>query len=151
MTPTISDEEAPWSFLGPSLVLLILLELTVVGAPVAAWLTVRWQFVGQVVMIEEERGLRALHRSGRLVAHRWWHTALFVFLIWSGIHLVGVLLGLLALIIVTGPPLWVISLVTLVVEVALTPLGAIALTLLYGDARAEQDGQPAQPDPVPVG
>ena len=65
--------------------------------------------------------------------------------------MVGVLLGLLALITVTGLPLWVISLITLVVEVALTPLGAIALTLLYGDARAEHDQEPARPDPVAVG
>jgi hypothetical protein len=135
----------------PAVVLLVLLDLSVVGVPVAAWLTVRWVFVGQVVMVEDTVGTPALRRSGSLVAHRWWHTALFAFLIWSGIHVVAVALGLLALVAVTGLPLWVISLISLVVEVALTPLGAIALSLLYGDARAEQEDERAAAEPVPVG
>jgi hypothetical protein len=135
---------------GAAVVLLALVDLSVVGVPVAAWLTVRWQFVGQVVMLDDEHDLGVLRRSGRLVAHRWWHTAMFAALIWAGIHALGALLGLLALILVTGLPLWVISLMTMLVEVALTPLGAIALTLLYGDARAEKDGAPID-ERVPVG
>ena len=80
---------------------------------------------------------------------------MFAFLIWSVIHTVGVLLGLLLLVTVTGLPLWTVSLVGLLAEIALTPLGAIALTLLYGDARAERAEQlaeqtAAQNSPMPT-
>jgi hypothetical protein len=121
----------------PVFLLIVVLNLCVVGAPVAAWLTVRYQFVGQVTMLEGAGGSRARHRSSSLVRHRWWHTAIFTLLVWSGIQLTGVLLGLILLITFTGLPLWTISLAVLVVQIALTPLGAISLTLLYGDAVAE--------------
>ncbi len=128
----------------PVAIAIVILDLVVIGIPLAAWLTVRCQFVGQVVVIEQSRGARARRRSSALVRHRWWHTAMFALLIWSVIHAVGVLLGLLLLVTVTGLPLWTVSLVGLLAEIALTPLGAIALTLLYGDARAEQAEQLAE-------
>lgn len=37
----------------------------------------------------------------------------------------------------TSLPLWSLTVIVLVVEVALTPLGSIALALLYGDAATE--------------
>jgi hypothetical protein len=135
----------------PAAVAIVLLDLLVFGVPIAAWLTVRYQFVGQAVMTEDLRGGAARRRSSTLVRHRWWHTAMFAFLIWTGIHAVGVLLGLLLLITVTSAPLWTVSLVVLVAEVALTPVGAIALTLLYGDARVEHDTVSVDDDAVAVG
>jgi hypothetical protein len=37
--------------------------------------------------------------------------------------------------------------IVLAVEIALTPLGSIALTLLYGDAAAEHGEREQQPEP----
>ena len=118
---------------------ILLLSLSVVGLPLAVWLGVRYQFVGQVVMLEARSARDALHRSSRLVRRRWWHTAMFAVIVWSGVHVLGATIGLLLLVAATGLPLWSISLVTAFVGVALIPLGAIALTLLYGDAVAEKD------------
>jgi hypothetical protein len=74
--------------------------------------------------------------------------------IWAGIHAIGVAIGLLVLVAATGLPLWAGSLVVMAVEVALTPLGGIALTLLYGDAAVEHDepdaAGEAQSEPSPV-
>ncbi len=121
----------------PAAILIALLSWTGVGVPVAAWLTVRFQYLGQVVMREGLGGAAARRRSGALVRHRWWHTALFVGLVWAVIHGLGILLGLILLISFTSLPLWSLTVIVLVVEVALTPLGSIALTLLYGDAATE--------------
>jgi hypothetical protein len=57
------------------------------------------------------------------------------------VNAVGLLLGLLMLVAFTGLPIWSISLCVLVAQVALAPLGALCLTLLYGDSVARK--QPA--------
>jgi hypothetical protein len=129
----------------PAAIVIALLSWTGIGVPVAAWLTVRFQYLGQVVMRENLGGAAARRRSGSLVRHRWWHTAVIVMLIWAGIHGLGILLGLLMLISFTSLPLWSLTVTVLVVEIALTPLGSIALTLLYGDAVAEGREQQAEP------
>lgn len=121
----------------PAALLIFVLTLSVIGWPIAVWLAVRWQFVGQAVMIEGRSGVAALRRSTALTRGRWWHTAVFGGAIWFVIHGLGVLVGLVLLITFTSLPLWSISLVMLLAEVALAPLGAIILTLLYGDAVAE--------------
>jgi hypothetical protein len=123
----------------PAAVAIALLSWTGIGVPVAAWLTVRYQYLGQIVMREGCGGSAARRRTGDLVRGRWWHTAVVVVLIWAGIHALGILIGLILLVSFTSLPLWSLTLIVLVVEVALTPLGAIALTLLYGDAAAEHD------------
>jgi len=130
----------------PAAILIALLSWTGVGVPVAAWLTVRFQFLGQVVMREGLGGAAARRRAGALVRHRWWHTALIVALVWAVIHALGILLGLILLISFTSLPLWSLTVIVLAVEVALTPLGTIALTLLYGDA-ATQLREREQPQP----
>ncbi|MGC4111977.1 MAG: Vps62-related protein [Nocardioides sp.] len=132
----------------PAAIAIALLSWTGIGVPVAAWLTVRYQYLGQIVMREDLSGSPARKRAGDLVRHRWWHTAVIVVLVWAGIHILGVLLGLIMLISFTSLPLWSLTLFVLVVEVALTPLGAIALTLLYGDAAAELDEREQDPEPA---
>jgi hypothetical protein len=134
------------SFL-PVMVATWLLTSTVVATPAAIFLPVRYQFTSQVVMLEGTRGMSALRRAGSLVRGRWWHTAAFGFLLWTGVHALGLLLGLVLLVSFTGLPLWAVSLAVLAVEVALAPLGALCLTLLYGDAVAEAaDGVPVAPE-----
>jgi hypothetical protein len=123
-----------------------LLSLTVVLAPVAAWLTVRWAFLAQVTMLEGLGGRATLRRSGGLVRHRWVHTAVISGLVWVVVNAAAAFVGLLLLVTFTGLPLWVVTLAGVMCQVVLTPLGAIALTLLYGDARAEHDERARQAD-----
>jgi hypothetical protein len=131
----------------PAAVAIALLSWTGIGVPVAAWLTVRYQYLGQIVMRENLGGSAARKRAGALVRRRWWHTAIIVALIWAGIHGLGILLGLILLISFTSLPLWSLTVIVLAVEIALTPLGSIALTLLYGDSAAEHDEREQQPEP----
>lgn len=130
--------ELAWTYL-PVAVVVVFLSWTGVGLPVAAWLTVRFQFLGQIVMREDLSGSAARRRAGRLVRGRWWHTAVVALIVWAGINALGVLLGILVLVFFTSLPLGTITAIAVVVQVALAPLGAIALTLLYGDAAAERE------------
>jgi hypothetical protein len=132
----------------PAAVAIVLLSWTGIGLPVAAWLTVRFQFLGQIVMREDLGGSAARARAGELVRHRWWHTAVVALIVWAGIHALGVFLGLIMLVAFTSLPLWTITVIVLVAQVALTPLGAIALTLLYGDAAAEREEEQRLPETV---
>jgi hypothetical protein len=134
----------------PAAVAIVLLSWTGIGLPVAAWLTVRFQFLGQIVMREDLTGSAARARAGELVRHRWWHTALVALIVWAGIHALGVLLGLILLVSFTSLPLWTITVIVLVAQVALTPLGAVALTLLYGDAAAERAQEERVPESATV-
>ena len=127
-----------WSFLLGA-ILIGLLSLTVIGLPVAVWLAVRFTFLGQVVMLEGLGGRKALERSSGLVRHRWLHTAILAILVWAAVNVVAVLIGLLLLVTVTELPLWAVTAAVFVCQVALVPLGAIVLTLLYGDACAQHE------------
>jgi hypothetical protein len=139
-----------WAYL-PAAAAILLLSWTGIGLPVAAWLTVRFQYLGQIVMREGLTGSAARARAGELVRGRWWHTAVVAVIVWAGIHALGVLLGLVLLVSFPSLPLWTITVIVLVAQVALTPLGAIALTLLYGDAVAQRDEEGTGPEPVVVG
>jgi hypothetical protein len=55
--------------------------------------------------------------------------------------------GLLLLVAVSGLPLWLFSLLTTLIYALLTPLTAVAQTLLYGDAFAQNQEQDT-PEPV---
>jgi hypothetical protein len=102
------------------------------------------------VMREDLSGSAARARAGELVRHRWWHTAVVALIVWAGIHALGVFLGLVTLVSFTSLPLWTITVIVLVAQVALTPLGAIALTLLYGDAASERAEEERVPEPAGV-
>jgi hypothetical protein len=127
----------------PAVVVIFALALTVVGAPIAAWLTVRLQFLPQVTMLEGARGRRALARSSALVRGRWIHTAVISGIVWSAVAGVSLLVALLLLVAFTGLPLWSITLSMVLCQVALVPLGALVMTLLYGDASAEHETRTA--------
>jgi hypothetical protein len=69
------------------------------------------------------------------------------------VEVLALALGLLLLIAVPGLPLWTVSAVVVACQAAITPAGAICLTLLYGDARAEHDANhrlPAEATPAPT-
>ena len=122
----------------PAVLVIGLLSLTVVGLPFAVWLTVRYQFLSQVTMIEGTSGRRTLARSGALVHGRWLHTGFIAAVTWATVQGLSVFVGLLLLILLTGLPLWAITAAEVLCQIALMPLGAMILTLLYGDARASE-------------
>jgi hypothetical protein len=123
---------------GRALLLIALLYVSVVGIPVALWLIVRFQFLPQVVMLEGGDGRWGLRRSWELVGGRWWHTALVAAVVNAIVNGAGFVIGLILLVIFTDLPLWSLSVFVTVSNVAVMPLGAIAMTLLYGDAVAEE-------------
>ena len=132
-----------------------MLDLAVIGIPIAIWLLVRWQFIPQVTMLEGRSGFRTLARSAELVRKRWWHTALVTLLVAVFIGTVGVIVGLLLLVIFTGLPLWALSAIIAACEVLAMPYGALVMTFLYGDAVASSDDTVVDDDsteaaPAPV-
>ena len=65
----------------PAALIIVVLDLAVIGIPIAIWLLVRWQFIPQVTMLEGLSGGRTLARSAELVRKRWWHTALVTLIV----------------------------------------------------------------------
>ncbi len=118
--------------------IVLVLSITVIGIPFAIRQLVRYQFMPPVVMLEGLDGRRSLARSSELVRKRWWHTALFVGTVYTILAGIGLVLGLALLVVFTGLPLWTLSLIVTMCNVLVMPLGAIAVTMLYGDAVAEQ-------------
>jgi len=119
-------------------VIVSVLLFTVIGAPVAIWFLVRFQFMAQAVMVEGRAGSAALRRSGQLVRNRWWHTALMIASFNVLVVGSGLVVGLLLLVLVPGIPLWLFSAMVALVYALIVPLAAVAQTLLFGDAVAAQ-------------
>jgi hypothetical protein len=116
-----------------ALLVIVLLFVSLVGIPFGIRQLVRYGFLPQTVMLEGEGGRAALARSSGLVKGRWWRIAVLL----GSIHIVVTLAAITAAVITLaafGPPFWVLSLVFLVVDLLVHVLGAIAATLLYGDA-----------------
>ena len=135
------------------------LAVTVVGLPWAVRQSVRYQFAPQVVATEHLDGRRALARSSRLVTGRWWRTAIVAVVVNAVTGALALGTGLLALVAFSDLPLWFFSGLVSFLYVAAAPFGAIALTLLCGDALArESDATTATatataptPTPTPTG
>lgn len=112
---------------------------TVLLAPLAAWLVVRWQFAAPAVMVERCSARAGLARSMRLTRGRWWHTLVVSGAINLAVLGSGVIVGLLVLTVFSSLPLWSLTAVVAAVGTVVMPVGAIALNLLYGDAAAQAD------------
>jgi hypothetical protein len=67
------------------------------------------------------------------------------------VTLAGILVGLVLLLLFTGLPLWALSILVGLAQVLVLPLGALVLTLAYGDARAEALARSAKTAPVTNG
>lgn len=136
-----------WRVVGAQLLVdfvLILMVITVIGIPFAAYFYVAWQFVQQEILFEDRSIRESLRGSHRIVRGHWWRTLLVT--------------GILALIrIVTGPVLGVfliflnfsavqVNLIGSVVFALLIPYVAIGRTLLYLDLGArEAEEEEAKP------
>ena len=130
-----------WSFAS-----VVALLITVIGAPVAVWLLVRFQFMPQAVVSEDLTGRQGLTRSSQLVKGRWFHTALMIGLFNVLVLGSGMIVGLLLLVLFAGIPLWLFSGLVTLVYALIVPLAAVAQTLLFGDAVAESRGAGAEPE-----
>ena len=116
-------------------VVVLVLELTVVGSPVAIWLLVRWSLIAQVIQIEGHPGGGALRRSGEIVSGRWMRVA-SITVVGTGIALLtGPLIGAL-LLLLTSASFNFVNLVAGIVYMLTLPLAAITTTYLYYDLRA---------------
>jgi hypothetical protein len=137
---------------------LLLLLLTVVGIPIAAWKYVSWLFVQQEVLFTDKSIREAFRGSSALVRGRWWHTVRVAGVLWLLSVAAGPLLGFA--LIFTGFDLVWINLLGSVVFALFIPYVAVGQTLLYFDlqVRAEEEPVPKrrllrswrqrQPDPV---
>ena len=133
------DHRAPlFKGFARAFVIVVGLGITIVGIPWSLRQLVRYQFLPHAVMYEGHDGRDGLARSSDLVTGRWWHTALMFSLLNSLVGLTGLVVGLLLLVLFAGLPLWFFSGLVTLIYALVVPLAALALTLLYGDASAEQ-------------
>jgi hypothetical protein len=108
------------------------LDLTIVGLPIAIWLTIRWSLLAQAVALDDASAPGSLVRSARLVRRHWWRTASLTLFV-TGVALVlGPLVGAL-LLFATNASFDVVNLASDLVYVVSLPFAAIATTYLYFD------------------
>ncbi|MFA9563771.1 MAG: adenylyl-sulfate kinase, partial [Acidimicrobiales bacterium] len=117
-----------------------LLLVSVVGIPWGLRQLIRYQFLGPVVGLEGIGGQPALDRSSGLVRGHWFHVAGVVLLLNGVVWLVNAVVGLLLLLLLSGIPLWLFSVIVTVFAALVVPYASIGLVLLYGDAVAQRDG-----------
>lgn len=114
-----------------TILVVALLDLTVIGAVVAAWLVVRVSLLAQAAM-RPDSDVGPLRASARLTRRHWWKTASITGLV-VGIGLVlGPAIGAI-LLIVTSASFWFIDIIAAFVNVVVLPLVAITTTYLYYD------------------
>ncbi len=121
-----------------------LLDLTVVGIPVAAWLTVRWSLIAQVVALEDDSRRHALRRSGRIVHGHWIRVASIVVLVSGAALLLGPVVGTLMLLL-TSASFDFVNLASGLIYAVTMPLVAIITTYLYFDLLVEEALEPTEP------
>ena len=121
-----------------------LLALSVVGLPWGIRQAVRYQFVAQTTMLDGARRKVALDRSSTLVVGHWFHTAAVIVLLNGLVALFSLVVGMVVLVVFSGLPLWLFSILVSSFSVLVVPYTAIAFVLLYGDRVAEEvDAEPA--------
>jgi len=113
-----------------STLIVVGLSLTVIGIPVALWLLVRWLFIPQAVMLDEERGNRARDTSARSVDGHWRPTALKAILFTVIGSAPGPLVGL-ALLIFGSVGVQTTNVVSSLIYAVVLPISIIGLTILY--------------------
>lgn len=121
---------------------LLLLLLTVVGIPIAAWKYVSWLFVQQEVLFTDKSIREAFRGSSELVRGRWLHTVRVAGVLWLLSIAAGPVLGF-ALIFTSFPLIW-INLLGSVVFALFIPYVAVGQTLLYFDLQVREEEKPAK-------
>ena len=119
---------------------LLLLLLTVVGIPIAAWKYVSWLFVQQQVLFTDKSIREAFRGSSELVRGRWLHTVRVAGVLWLLSVAAGPMLGF-ALIFTSFPLFW-INVLGSVVFALFIPYVAVGQTLLYFDLQVREETEP---------
>jgi hypothetical protein len=135
-----------WRVVGAQLLAtlgVILLALTIVGLPWAAWKLVGWAFVQQEVLFTDKSLREAFRGSSDLVRDRWWHAARAIVFFSLLTALAGPMLTV-GLIFTPLELIWIDLLGSLVFAL-LIPYVAVGTTLLYFDLEARASVEPAKP------
>ena len=132
-----------------AVVVALVLDLSVLLAPVAAFLLVRWSLLGVVAGAEDDPEPRLLRRSAALTRGNWWRTATIALGLTGLALLAGPALGVLVLL-VTGAAFDFVNRIAAAVYVVALPFAAVAVTYLYFDLRVRAEEAPAEPG-VPAG
>jgi hypothetical protein len=122
---------------------LVLLAVTVIGTPIAAWKYVSWLFVQQEVLFTDKSIREAFRGSSELVRGRWWHTLRVAGPLWLLSLAAGPVLGFA--LIFTGLSLTWINVLGSVVFALFIPYVAVGQTLLYFDLQVRAEEEPAKP------
>jgi hypothetical protein len=117
-----------------AVVVIVILELTIIGIPIAIWLLGRWSLLGQVVQLERTGVIGALARSGQLVRHHWWRTASIVIVVGGLALIAGPVVGIL-LLLITSASFNFVNIIAGVVYMIAMPYLALATTYLYFDLK----------------
>ena len=120
---------------------LILMVITVIGIPFAAYFFVAWQFIQQEIIFEDRSIRESLRGSHWLVRGHWWRTLLVTAILALVRIVTGPVLGLF-LIFLNFSALQV-NLIGSVIFALLVPYVALGRTLLYLDLRAREEAEEA--------
>ena len=134
-----------WRVVGAQLlagVMLVLMAVTVIGLPFAAWKYISWMFVQQQILFEDKPLREAFHGSSQLVRGRWWYTLRVAAVFWLIGVATGPLLGFA--LIFTNLSLVAINLIGALIFALLIPYAATGRTLLYFDLQALSEEAPAK-------
>jgi hypothetical protein len=130
---------ATWRRLAPLLGGLVIaafavavLNLTLIGLPVAVWLVIRWSLLAQAVALDGASAPGSLRRSAGLVRRHWWRAASLTVFVTGFALLLGPLVGAL-LLFATNASFDVVNLASDLVYTVSLPFAAIATTYLYFD------------------
>jgi hypothetical protein len=121
-----------------TMAVMVLLTLTIVGAPVAVWLAVRWAFAEQAVILDGQPAMPALRTSSLLTSRDWWWSAAAVVGLGFAGFVAASTVGVGAILFLKSMPLVYINLATSIVFVAVVPFVAIAMSLAYFDLQARR-------------
>jgi hypothetical protein len=121
----------------------LVLDLSVVLLPIAAFLIVRWSLLGVVVGVEDDPRPGVLRRSSALTRRHWWRTATVALGLTGLALLTGPCLGVLVLLF-TGAAFDFVNLLAAVVYVAAMPFAAVVVTYLYHDLRLRAEEAAAE-------
>jgi hypothetical protein len=117
--------------------ILLGLVITLIGAPIAAWKFVDWQFIQQEILFEDRSIREAFRGSTRVVRDHWWRTLAIAGFLSLLIVVPGPVLGFF-LIFANFSLSWV-NVASSVVYALLIPFVTIGRTLLYLDLRARDE------------
>ena len=135
-----------WRLVGGQLlfnVALLALLITVIGAPIALWKYIDWQFVQQEILFEDKSIRDAFRGSTRVVRGHWWRTLLVAGFFALISVAIGPVLGFF-LIFSNFSLIWV-NIISSVVFALLVPYVALGRTLLYLDLCARKEGPEVAP------